>query len=112
MSSFKPYIKIGNSTWKEIGAFEYRGTNVVTLSRLAITVARSGNDGTARFRLYDKTNNNQIAIINFTSKNKTSYSTTSFTNLPSSSAVIEIQAKITGGDDDDDCAHIYSMILT
>ena len=75
------YIEKSGDTYEVVGSFEFRGTSEDMPSRISLTAARNGTSGTAYCRLWDVTNNKQIAVISFTAKEKSVYNTTSFTVL-------------------------------
>ena len=63
-----------------------------------IIASRNGTTGTITVRVYDVTNNNEIASVSFSSATMTIYEDTTLTNLPTDAAIFEIQViKDAGG---------------
>lgn len=97
-TSSSPYIEKNTTSPAAVGNFTFDGTNVATPKKFVITGSRDGSSGTATARLQDVTNANTIAQIDFTAAAITSYTDTTLTNLPASSAIFEVQLfKSAGG---------------
>lgn len=92
------YIEVGNSTYSTIASVIFPGTDLFTPSLFKAILSRSNQSGSSAIRIFDYTNNNEIASITWTPNGKTIYTTSSLLNLPTGPATFEIQArKVSGG---------------
>jgi len=87
------------TSYKIFRSFVFPGTNNRgTPLSIKIVGAMALSNRTGRVRIYDLTNDNEIATVDITSTTKTIYTISSFSNLPTEEAVFEIQAReVTGG---------------
>lgn len=91
----EPAKDIKSDTWKLVGTFIFRGTNVLGIP-LKYQVVASVELGSSPgdIRLYDMTNNNTVGEINnINAEFSTIYTAENLQNLPTNEAVFEIQAK-------------------
>lgn len=93
-----PYLECGNNTWTTMAAFVYDGSSIYSISELKAVVSRSGSSDTSYLRIRDVTNGNTIAEVSWTNASQHTVTDSSLTNVPSSQAIFEIQAKKGSGD--------------
>jgi hypothetical protein len=86
------YIPIVNTGWTILGNLQFEGTNTWTPSVFGLILSRPGTTGTVNLRLYDYTNALVIGTIDVTASGKAYYSDTTLSNLPATTAILEIQA--------------------
>jgi len=97
-TSSTPYVEYNSTTWQAAAEFWYNGTDEVVAQTMNIIASRNGTTGTGTVRVYDVTNNNEIASITITTDTMTIYEDDTLTNLPAAAAIFEIQViKDAGG---------------
>jgi hypothetical protein len=92
----KEYYKFSDSSsWVEATVIVFRGTDTLGTPTAAKIVAKLKDniDTAGQVRIYDITNNNQIAIWNGVDSNSDEIYTTTVTNLPSTEAMFSVQGK-------------------
>jgi len=91
-----PQLTSAQTSFKVLAKFIYRGSNLVGIPNsiriLAWTSATSGD-----IKFFDKTNGNTIVEKNITNSVEAVIDMGTLSNIPTTEAVIEIQAKKTGG---------------
>jgi len=92
-----PYADTNSTTFSTIGYLHYEGTGEWTPTVFRAVCSRSGTTDNAEIRVIDYATANVIATINYTADTIAARSTTSLANLPSSSSVLAIQHRKTGG---------------
>lgn len=92
------YEEEESTSWVVLASFVFPGYNILNASLFEIVASRNGDTGLSACRLYDYTNNQQIAYIEWSAEGKDRYIDTNLTNLPqSSSAIFEVQVKRISG---------------
>lgn len=86
------YIYNNSTSWIVGRSFIFDGTSIWTPKKFSV-IASLKKAATGTVRLYDATNNNYISEISWTDVDKTIQSTETFINLPTETALIEIQLK-------------------
>ena len=103
----KEYFEVNTAVWTVVVSFPFPGTFTVSPIIFQIVGSRSGDLGSADVRLYDLTNNVEIALVTWTSAGKAIYSTANLQNLPAGNAVLEVQLRRLVGSK----SRIHSCIL-
>ena len=83
---------VGNSDssgYTVMRSFIYDGS--FTADNFTIIASRAGQPATGTARIYDYTNNQVIATVTWSDENKAYYTTTNITNLPTGTAIFELQ---------------------
>ena len=93
----QPYVEANVASWTTAVAFAYAGSDEFPVGEFIAITSRSAAGGSCDVRLYDVTNGNQIAIINYTEATQEIQSTTTITNLPTGRAIFEIQHRKNDG---------------
>ena len=93
------HVSTATDVYQTIRSFYYAGTSDWTPTRFRVLadVGKAGETGYAR--VYDVTNNLQIAEVSFTNTTKATVVTTSITNLPVNEALLELQTMATKKED-------------
>lgn len=92
------YIRVSGTSLTVLGNFWFPGTGVFEPEMFTLIASRQGATGTNTYQLYDATNAQVLANIIVSVTAKAYYSTTSFSNLPTGGAIIEIRGmKSSGG---------------
>ena len=93
------HVSTATDTYQTIRSFFYEGTSVWTPTRFRVIadIGKAGETGYAR--VYDVTNNLQIAEVSFTNTVKSVHITTTITNLPTGEALLELQTMGTKKED-------------
>lgn len=92
------YEEEEDKSWVILASFVFPGHDILNASIFEIVASRNGSVGLSACRLYDFTNNNQIAYIEWSNEEKARYLDNSLTNLPQSSpAIFEVQIKRISG---------------
>ena len=89
----RDYVANANRTWVTIRSFIYDGTNLWIPEKFAIIASRAGQVTTGYARLFDYTNGNEIAQIEWTDELKSVYINSTLQNLPQGQAIFELQTK-------------------
>jgi len=108
-SNRKPYRKIDKDAWVTIAKFMYVGWDMHPISSFSAVVARAGTTGTAYIRLRDMTNNNILGQTTWTTENVQTVMDQTLENVPTSSAILQIQVKLSSNSDSD--SYVYSTGL-
>jgi len=108
-SDKRPYHEITKSSWKTIAKFLYVGSDLSPISSFSAIVGRSGDTGIASIRLRDMTSNNIIATMSWTSEDVQTIMDAELENIPTDSAILQIQVKLDSNSDDN--SHVYSTGL-
>lgn len=103
----KEYFEVNSALWTVVVSFPFPGTSVVSPTMFQIVGSRSGDLGSADVRIYDLTNNLEIASVTWTSSGKAIYSTTNLQNMPAENAVLEVHLRRLEGSK----SRIHSCIL-
>ena len=91
------YEEEESTSWVVLASFVFPGSDILNATLFEIVASRNGSTGLSACRLFDFTNNNEIAYIEWSSENKAKYSDNTLSNLPQSSAIFEVQVKrVTG----------------
>ena len=94
----QPYMEVNAVTWQTMGAITFEGSTSFPVTKFVCVVSRSSSLGSSGIRLQDVTNNNTIAEITFSDESQHIETDDSLQNLPSSEAILEVQAiKYSGG---------------
>jgi len=91
------YTPISSMTWAVVSPFIFLGTNLLGIpSSVKIISNTNLPNVTGSVRLFDRNNNNQICLFDqsINSDIINIYSTDSFSNLPTSECIMEIQCKV------------------
>lgn len=98
INNLTPYVNINTTapTYLTIGYFVFPGTSVYNPNIFHMIGSRSAASGSSNLRLYDQTNAQQIALINYTATPVAVYSS-SLSNLPTGQAIFSVQANRSGG---------------
>lgn len=102
------FVRTRNGSWTTAFTFIFKGTTITgNPSICKIVSSMSDSEDTGQLRIYDVTNDEEVFLINnITGQNQLIYSNTSFSNLPTTEAIFEIQIL-----SDDDYIYIYSFLL-
>ena len=92
-----PYIEGSSGTPKVVSQWPFPGTASTIPTKFKVITSRNGSSGTATVEVYDVTNANVIASINYTASAITIRSTTSINNLPIGEAIFEFRIYKSGG---------------
>ena len=98
-SDKKPYRAINNATWVTIAKFMYVGFDMHPITSFSAVVSRAAETGTAYIRLRDMTNNNILGQTSWTTEDTQIVMIQSLENIPTSSAILQIQAKLNSNSD-------------
>ena len=89
------YRQISSKSWQSIATLYYPGANDALIDIMRVYGFMSTSDKTGYLRLYDMTNHNIIAEVNFNGNTATELQIDSaMENLPTEGATIEVQAKV------------------
>lgn len=90
---------VNQTTWQTLCPFHYAGSSQIRSPIVMRTYAYLQNaNKSGTVRLFDVTNNKEIASIEYDGQIVSTYKfTTTFTNVPSGAATLEFQAKATNG---------------
>lgn len=95
--SSSTYLEYSSTSWKAAAQWPFVGTAIWEPYTFVLIASRSGSKGTSLVRLYDVTNNNEIARITFTSPTLTFYEDITLTNLPTTQSIFEIEVQKSAG---------------
>jgi len=91
--SSKDYFETSDTNWVVALSIPYPGTDLFASEEFMIIGSRDNTTGIANCRLYDYTNSNEVCSIDWIPSTKNLYTTTSFINMPTGSAILEVQIK-------------------
>ena len=86
-----------NNSYEVIMVISVKGENISQISSIDAVSYKTGSSSSYDIRVYDATNSLVIAEANFANSNSTVVSLGTLSNLPTGSAIFEIQAKKNGG---------------
>jgi hypothetical protein len=104
-----PYVEVSSDSYTTIGAFEYSGKDVFEANKMTAIVSRAGTVGTAKVRLRDVTNGNTIEGKTWTTEDQQVITDASFQNVPSGTAILEVQVKVQAAGDS--AARVWNFSL-
>jgi len=95
------YVQHTQSTWATVGAMIFMGQDVFTIESFSIIAWLGADTLTGYVRVYDFTNNNEIAQITISGSgpgalDKYMYTTNDLSNLPDDAAIFEFQLRVEG----------------
>ncbi len=102
------YVGTATTSYTNIRSFVYDGTGIWTPKNFSVIASLSKTGATGSARLYDFTNNNEIAVLNWTNLNKQIITTGSLSNLSTGQSLIELQVSINANGTD---ARLHYMAL-
>ena len=97
-TSSTPYIEYSSTSWQSVNQFPFLGTDTIIPQLLIAIVSRNSTDlgQAAQMRLYDLTNNQQIALLEWFSGGIQIIQTSTLNVLPALEAIFEIQVQKIG----------------
>jgi len=95
------YVQHTQSTWATVGSMIFMGQNVFTIESFRVIAWLGSDKLTGYVRVYDFTNNNEIAQITISGSgpgalDKYMYTTNDLSNLPDDAAIFEFQIRVEG----------------
>jgi hypothetical protein len=105
--SASPYIQITSVTYSAVGLFEFCGTDVVGVPSAITAICHIGGGTDMDIRIYDVTNAQTICeYIDITDATPVIIDLGTISNLPTSTAIWEVQLLATGGGGKARCSNI------
>ncbi len=91
---------ITDITYTTVTSFNFPGTNVMTdISHMKIISMMEEGGTSYDVKVYDVTNNKQLAVANFNNTDESICDMGTLSNLPTGEAIVEIMAKVNGNTD-------------
>jgi len=94
--SDRDYSEGRYTSWSVLASFIFPGTAEVTPAKLSAVLSRSHSSGTSYVRMIDMGTGLEICSLNYTEKDKSTYLSTTLSNLPIGESIFEIQGKRSG----------------
>lgn len=89
------YLECSNTSWTVVTSFIYIGNIIQPVTTVKMVVSRKSESGTAYFRLFDITHNEEICITSWTATNKSIKKISTLNHLPNLESIFEVQVKTT-----------------
>jgi len=92
-TSSSPYVEYSKKSWQIVNHFYFLGADVVNPQEFIVIGSRNGTRGISECRLYDVTNDLEMAYVSWTASGVTTYTDSTLQNVPIGRSVLSVQIK-------------------